>query len=453
MRALGHDRRRLFALLAVCVAAACAAPLHAQQSAPPKATETPAVVDVTTDRADSVYRRGEEVTFIVTATRDGKPVDEEIPVRFRITNDGLTPPIAEGTLNLVGGQATVSSKLNVPGFLNCVITRQSKSNRYYSQSAAVAVDPLEIKPSLPVPDDFDAFWDEQKKLLAAIPLNVRLTPVESPLPEVECFDLQADGFNGPLSAYLARPKGAKPGSLSAIVIPHGAGVRSSGLSSAAKWAQTGFLALDFNANGLPNGKPDKFYADLGQGELRQYYLKGRESRETAFFRTLFLRVVRALDAVTSQAEWNGRTLVVHGVSQGGGQAIAAAGLDPRVTFFCAFVPAICDHTGSSTGRINGWPKLVPIDPKTGKPDEKTLQASRYFDCVNLAARAKAPALFTVGFVDATCPPSSVYAAYNAVPNEKQILHLPKTGHATTHESNQAALEAVLKHAESQSKKN
>jgi cephalosporin-C deacetylase len=45
--------------------------------------------------------------------------------------------------------------------------------------------------------------------------------------------------------------------------------------------------------------------------------------------------IRAIDVLTEQPEWDGRTVAVFGISQGGFQAIAAAGLDPRVTFFAA----------------------------------------------------------------------------------------------------------------------
>lgn len=422
---------------------------RAQTAAPTKpaaAKASPVYVEVTTERKDPVYHRGEEVKFIITATRDGKPLAESQPVEFRITNDGVAPPLAEGKVVITGGRVEVATKLDVPGFLNCKVTYAPPGAPPKVQSAAAAVDPTEIKAALPVPDDFDAFWDEQKKLLATIPANVKLTPVPSPNSAVECFDLEADGFNGKVTGYLAKPKDAKPKSLPAILIPHGAGVRSSVLGSAAKWAADGFLALDFNAHGIPNGKPGEFYANLSAKELNGYPAQGRESRETTFFRTLFLRDIRAIDAVASQPEWNGKTLVVHGVSQGGGQSIAMAGLDPRVTLFCTYVPAICDHAGSEAGRVNGWPKLVPLDLKTGKYDAKVQAASRYVDCVNFATRAKAPAVFTVGFVDGVCPPSSVYAAYNAVPGEKQIFHLPTTGHATTPESNEQIRAIVLKHA-------
>jgi len=36
----------------------------------------------------------------------------------------------------------------------------------------------------------------------------------------------------------------------------------------------------------------------------------------------------------------------------------------------------------------------------------------YFDAVHLGRRATAPALFSVALRDDTCPPSTVYAAYN-----------------------------------------
>lgn len=422
---------------------------HAQTAAPAATAEVKAptiIVEVTTERKDPVYKRGEEVKFIITATRDGKPLAESQPIEFRVTNDGLSPPIAEGKLVVTGGRAEITSKLDAPGFLNCKITYSVPSAPPKIQSAAAAVAPTEIKAALPVADDFDAFWNEQKKLLATIPANVKLTPVPAPFGNVECFDLEADGFNGKVTGYLAKPKGARPKSLPAILIPHGAGVRSSILVTAAKWAGDGFLAFDFNAHGIANGKPAEFYTQLGATKLSGYPFAGRESRETSFFRTLFLRDVRAIDVVAAQPEWNGKTLVIHGVSQGGGQSIAMAGLDSRVTLFCAYVPAICDHAGSAAKRINGWPKLVPLDVASGKPNAKIFEASRYVDAVNFATRAKAPAVFTVGFVDGTCPPSSVYAAYNAVPGEKQIVHLPTTGHATTPESNAKIREIVLKHA-------
>ena len=46
----------------------------------------------------------------------------------------------------------------------------------------------------------------------------------------------------------------------------------------------------------------------------------------------------------------------------------------------------------------------------------------------LARRANAPALFSVGLMDPVCPPSTVYAAYNAYAGERQIVEYPYNEH-------------------------
>jgi cephalosporin-C deacetylase-like acetyl esterase len=315
--------------------------------------------------------------------------------------------------------------------------------------AGAGVTPTEIKPSLPVPDDFDAFWAAQKKKLAAVPAKAKLTPATTASKKAEVFDVQVDALGAPVSGYFARPLGAKPKSLPIILTLHGAGVRSANPVGPVGWAEQGLLAMDINAHGIPNGKPAEFYTDLTNGALKDYRYAGRESRETCYFLGMFLREVRALDFLCAQPEWDGKTVVVYGSSQGGFQAFAGAFLDPRVTFFAAGVPAGSDHTGMAANRVAGWPKLVPVID--GKPDPKVLEAARYFDNVNFAAHTKAKgAIVTVGFIDQTCPPTSVYAAFNALPiANKKIYHDIPRGHANSPEAINAMVEAVRAHLKAQ----
>ncbi len=157
---------------------------------------------------------------------------------------------------------------------------------------------------------------------------------------------------------------------------------------------------------------------------------------------MYLRLVRAIDVLTAQPEWDGRTVVVYGSSQGGAQAIAAAGLDARVTYFVAGVPAGCDHTGGLVGRIAGWPKFIATGEQASP---EIVAAVRYFDGVNFAALAKAPGFFTVGFIDTTCPPTSVYAAFNALRAEKGMFNDIPSGHTNSPAAGKAMREAALKH--------
>jgi cephalosporin-C deacetylase len=52
----------------------------------------------------------------------------------------------------------------------------------------------------------------------------------------------------------------------------------------------------------------------------------------------------------------------------------------------------------------------------------------YFDGVNFSKRAKAQALFSVGLMDDICPPSTVYAAYNAWQGAKEMSVWPYNRH-------------------------
>jgi cephalosporin-C deacetylase len=406
----------LFLLLAVAA--------HAQQL----------TLQVSTDRADATYKAGETATFTIEASQPAE-------VTCIFSKDGVQPQPARKVM-LEGGKLSLTGTLGEPGFLHLRVS----SAKAVAQAAA-AFDPLQIKPSMPVPEDFDAFWRTQKAALAKVAVKSTLTPIQTAVKGIEAFDLQVECLGGkPVSGYFGRPQGAKPKSLPAILHVHGAGVRSSNPGSVS-WAlnEGGMLSLDINAHGIPNGKPAEFYTALQNGELKDYSRSGNKDRETVYFKGMFLRLMRAIDFLTTQPEWDGKTLIVHGSSQGGFQALAAAGLDERVTFICAGVPAGCDHTGSQVNRVNGWPKIVPNGPD-GKPNPAALQAARYFDCVNFATRAKCKgAAVTVGFIDTTCPPTSVYAAYNALAVPKTIHFDTLAGHTNTPAASKFMQQAAFQH--------
>lgn len=422
---------------------ATVAPVGAQETKP----STNYVLNVNADRPDALYKQGETVSFHVTLELDKQPVNGD-EIAWSTSKDGVAPK-ASGKAKIENGKAIITGKLDEAGFLTCFVTYQT-NKLSFKATAGAGIDPLKIKPSLPVPQDFDAFWKAKKAELAKVAMDAKLTSVKSGAEGVEAFDLQAASIGAPVSGYFARPVGAKPKSLPAILTVHGAGVRSSSLPGPVGWAKQGLLAMDINAHGIPNGKPDQFYTDLANGELKDYRAVGRDSRDTIYFLGMCLRLVRAIDFLTSQPEWDGKTVVVYGSSQGGLQAIAAAGLDPRVTFIAAGVPAGCDHSGVVVNRISGWPKIVPND-KDGKPDAKVLEAARYIDCMNFATRTKAGGIFTVGFIDGTCPPTSVYAAYNNFTGQKEIFNDIKAGHTNTPKATEAMRKAVLKHIADQKK--
>lgn len=117
-----------------------------------------------------------------------------------------------------------------------------------------------------------------------------------------------------------------------------------------------------------------------------------------------------------------------GESQGGGQALAAAGLDKRVSAVVALVPAMCDFAGPVVKRLGGWPMPIGRDIESDGA-KKIIDAVRYCDNVNLAARSRAETLVFVGLADTTCSPPGVFATYNKLPGSKRIVAYPHKPHS------------------------
>lgn len=386
---------------------------------------------VAAEKPDAMYAQGEEVRFVITLTRDGRPVSgKELP--WTVTKDTWDPQTS-GTVRLRDGKAVLGGYvLREPGCWQCTVQFETPGGSDLIAMAGATVDPEKIAPSMPEPGDFMAYWKRELRKQAKIPLNIRLTPGPSDDPSIEVFDCQADCEAGNFSAYIARPKGAVKGSLPAMVTLNGAGVRGSRADWTVYWAKEGMIVLDFNVHGLPNGRPDSYYQELDNGALKNYIRAGRDDRDSMFFHEMVMRLIRAIDIIAAQPQWDGKHLIAYGCSQGGAQAVMAGCLDPRVKLVCAEIPAMCDHTGMAADRASGWPKLVTCSPD-GTPDARRLRAARYYDVVNFARHVTVPAYVTAGIIDSVCPPTSVYAMYNQLRGEKHILRHLTTGHALTAE--------------------
>ncbi len=398
-------------------------------------------VEVRTTKPDAMYLKGETAVFSFTVKEDGRPL-KDASVSWRLTKDGLEPFMDYGTMTLEKGVGTLSGTLGEPGFLQCRIDFKTPQGKSVGHRAGAAYEPLDIKMSKPVPEDFDAFWAAQRELLKTLPMNLKLTEMPNDDKSVITYDLQADCGDGHISAYLSVPANAEGKSCPAIITLHGAGVRNANLSKTRGWAKEGFIALDFNVHGLPNDKPKQYYENLYKTELQNYFVKNRDSRDTHFYRGLYTRLMRCLDILTARDEWDGKILVAHGASQGGAQAFAAAGLDPRVSFFAAEIPALCDLTGITVERTNGWP-YNRGEYRTMTQAE--IEAGRYFDSANFAARTKAEALVTAGYSDPVCPPTTIYAAYSNLKGEKRMLAMPLVDHRSTPDSLATVKQAILEH--------
>lgn len=58
--------------------------------------------------------------------------------------------------------------------------------------------------------------------------------------------------------------------------------------------------------------------------------------------------------------------------------------------------------------------------KSLSQENDKIETSKYYDVVNFARLIKVPGLYSWGYNDATCPPTSTYSAYNVIVLENPV---------------------------------
>jgi cephalosporin-C deacetylase len=390
-------------------------------------------VRVSTDRADWRYEPGQPVRFRIVATRDGHPLTG-VKVNYRIGPEMMPPKIEQSATLTTEGLTVDGGTMNEAGFLRCIATVE-QNGRTYRGLATAAFRPEAIKPTQKEPADFDDFWAAGKAALAKLPIDARITP----LPDygnsgADCFqvNLQNVGMGAAPSRFygvLCEPKA--PGKYPALLSVPGAGVRPyRGLAAV---AARGVITLQVGIHGIPVTMEQSVYDSLGAGALMNYNAFGLDNRDRYYFRRVYLGCVRANDFLTSHPKWDGSNLAVTGGSQGGALSIVTAALDPRVKGLAAYYPALSDVTGYLENRAGGWPHMFRADGPSSHRSPEKIETTRYYDVVNFARRVKVPGLYSWGWNDETCPPTSMYSAYNVIPGQKKLLLALETGHNTVPE--------------------
>ena len=305
-----------------------------------------------------------------------------------------------------------------------------------------------FEPGFQPPKDLKRYWGRQIRHLRAKKMTVRSKPVAINDDGIECFDVEVSALDTvPVRGYVARPKNATEGSLPIIIQLHAAGVSGdwckAHVNAAVDMARGGALAFDFNAHGMLNDAGDDYYKTLENGPLKNYSYRPITSRNSYYFRNMILRAIRALDYITSDPLWDGKTIILLGESQGGAQAVALAGLDDRVTDVVINVPAMIGNGGYLLGRNDAWPWPMEyngvetptssmLDVDTGILTEKNARRAKkvapYFDGASLMKGSKARFLVEIGLVDTTCPPSEVFSGLNGVAGEVQVISSPYRNH-------------------------
>jgi cephalosporin-C deacetylase-like acetyl esterase len=377
---------------------------------------------VSAENPSGIAAPGQKIVWHVAVTDDPQ---HTVQSGTYVLKKGNAQVIGQGTLNFEAGPVTIAATLNEPGTVLAEISVLMDGKKTLQALAGAAFAPDQLTPSSPAPDDFDSFWAAKIAELNAVPEHPVLEKKESGKEGVDYWKITLDNIRGShIYGQLARPTTGHK--LPAMLVVQWAGVYALKKKFATDPAHDGWLVLNINAHDFPIDNAQEFYNALGQNELKAYASIGNDDREQSYFLRMFLACYRAAEYLSNRPDWDGRTLVVTGASQGGWQALATAALHPKITAVLILVPAGCDNTGALAGRNPGWPGWTRH--AEGKDPAKVLETARYFDGVNFAARIHCPTLVGMGLLDSTSPPSGVFSACNQLRGAKELVVMPDADH-------------------------
>ncbi len=394
------------------------------------------------DKESALYKVNEPIKFLVSFIdvpekkyKDPLPGNYKMvpgkKIDWELTGDGGYK--TNGTIESADKPVVIDASLPRPGFVLLKLTLNEGGKEAFQRLAGAGVEPEKIESGTKAPPDFDAFWAKQiAQLRARKPeITVKDIAAEFTNRQAAVYDVRiADGVVN-ATGILTVPTNACPGKHAAIITFGGASWIGSSPAFGLT-AKMNAIVFTMNSHDTKNIVAKEEVPEIrSRPGINDYYSQNADDLDKYIPITIFLRIIRALDYLKSRPEWDGKVLIASGPSFGGARSIVAAALDPQVTLCLPGAPAMCDHLGHLNNQIEGWPHLLRRNQyKSDKAlFDKVVKVSPYYDCANFARRVKCETIFSVGFIDTVCPPTSVYAAYNNVPSaNKKIINGPTAGH-------------------------
>ena len=269
-------------------------------------------------------------------------------------------------------------------------------------------------------------------------MDARFEPVDYGLKTVETYDVTFNGYGGqPIKGWFILPC-QRSGPLPCVVEYVGYGGGRAFPIDQLVWASAGYAHFVMDTRGQGSNwsvgdTPDP-EMDGGNPHYPGFMTRGILDKKTYYYRRVFTDAVRAVEAALSNDAVDTSRIAVTGGSQGGGIALAVAGLAPAlldhaVAIAMPNVPFLC-HYRRATEIVDTHPYVEISSYCKAHRDkiETVFDTLSYFDGVNFAPRATASALFSTALMDDICPPSTVYAAYNYYGSDKAIRVWPYNQH-------------------------
>lgn len=297
--------------------------------------------------------------------------------------------------------------------------------------------------SSPCPENFDNFWDKMIKKTLAFEPNTEFVEGEYSFRNTEIFHLYFDALDGSkIHARYLRPKNAEKAPV--IFLFHGYSGASPDWASLMPYVCEGFCVAALDCRGQGGRSEDKgsYSGNTYHGQL----IRGvaDNNPENLVFTKIFTETIQLVRIIENLPEIDKEAMFTKGVSQGGGLALACAGLCPQIRKAAVCYPFLSDYKkalsictqGSAYAEIKDYFRL--FDARHEKENE-FFELLGYIDVQNFAKRIKADVLMFTGLEDVTCPPCLQFAVYNKINSKKHVYFYPDFGHEYLPESEEITL--------------
>ncbi len=289
----------------------------------------------------------------------------------------------------------------------------------------------------PRPVDFDAYWEEALRELAATDPRAELVP--NPVldhPGVECFDLWFTGVGGArvYAKYLRPSAAARAGKRAPAVLEfHGYSGHSGDWAGKLAYAASGFCLAAMDCRGQGGRSEDKggVLGNTHHGQI----IRGLDDPDPRklLFRQIFLDTAQLARVVMALPEVDPERVGAKGGSQGGALTLACAALEPRIKRAAPVFPFLADYrrVWEMDQAKDAYAELKTFfrhfDPRHER-EEAIFTKLGYIDLQFLAPRIRAEVLMFTGLMDTITPPSTQFAIYNKLTTKKDMKIYPDFGH-------------------------